>query len=325
MNVGVIGTNWGRMHIGAFRTAGANVTAVCGRDREKTQRVAAEERIAFATTSVEELVARVDAVVVASADAAHGEHVRAALSAGKPVLCEKPLAMSGADAESLVAAADAAGVAAAVGFPYRMLPEVQGLERFLRASSPVSSLELIFRNGFITGPTTGSGDFGGMSHVIDTALFLVGRRVTRVKALLDSPHAQSVHLLMEFEGGARAALSHRPTVEPGTWGSWALRGADWEAGFSAGYRPAERSWIVETPRAFRDGRWREVALSRSSAGGGSEPWARAHAETARAFMRVVRGEAWPRELATLADGAAVQRIVDGARDNSAGEERISFG
>lgn len=95
--VGVIGTGWGRMHVGAFRAAGAEVVALCGRDAAKTARIAAEEGIARATTDVAELVDAVEVVVVAGPDATHPAHVARALAAGRHVLCEKPLALTRAD------------------------------------------------------------------------------------------------------------------------------------------------------------------------------------------------------------------------------------
>src|SRR5262245_38143661 len=63
MRIGIIGTNWGRMHIGAFRAAGAEVVALCGLDAGRARSVATEERIPLATTDVAELIAASEAVV----------------------------------------------------------------------------------------------------------------------------------------------------------------------------------------------------------------------------------------------------------------------
>src|SRR5579871_3810700 len=108
------------MHIGAFRGAGVEVVALGGRDLEKTRRVAAEEKITFATASPHELISKVDVVVVASPDREHFEHVRAAVAAGKHVLCEKPLAFTAYEALAL-SKLGGPGVRA-VCFPYRFLP-----------------------------------------------------------------------------------------------------------------------------------------------------------------------------------------------------------
>jgi lactate dehydrogenase-like 2-hydroxyacid dehydrogenase len=116
------------MHVAAFRAAGAHVTAIAGLDEQKTRAVAVREQIQVATTDLEVLFRAVDAVVVASPDHLHAGHVIAALSAGKHVLCEKPLAGTLEQSTELVRAARASGgLKTAVGFPYRQLPPLLAL------------------------------------------------------------------------------------------------------------------------------------------------------------------------------------------------------
>ena len=55
VRIGVIGTKWGLMHVGAFRAAGAEVAALCGQNPDNTRAVAAREVIPLATTDVLEL------------------------------------------------------------------------------------------------------------------------------------------------------------------------------------------------------------------------------------------------------------------------------
>ena len=66
----------------------------------------------------------IDAVSIVVANHLHREIAEALLASGKHVLCEKPLASSIEDAESMVKAADAAGLVAACGFSYRRSPAV---------------------------------------------------------------------------------------------------------------------------------------------------------------------------------------------------------
>lgn len=61
----------------------------------------------------------VGAVIVTASSDAHAELVVASAAAGKPVFCEKPMAMTVADAERAIRAADDAGVALQVGFNRR--------------------------------------------------------------------------------------------------------------------------------------------------------------------------------------------------------------
>ncbi|MFP2934111.1 Gfo/Idh/MocA family protein, partial [Pyxidicoccus sp. 3LG] len=134
VRIGVIGTKWGLMHVGAFRAAGAEVAALCGHGLDNTRAVAAREGIPLATTDVRELCAAVDAVVVASPDALHREHVETALDAGRAVYCEKPLCRTVEDARALTARASPRP--GAVNFPYRMLPPLRALKAWLAQPHP---------------------------------------------------------------------------------------------------------------------------------------------------------------------------------------------
>lgn len=113
LQVGVIGTGAiGSLHAHnlALRTIGARVAAVMDIDRERAD-VVALACGARAVTEAAALIAdpEVDAILIASPDDSHAELSLAAIAAGKPVLCEKPLATSLEDAERIVKAELAAG------------------------------------------------------------------------------------------------------------------------------------------------------------------------------------------------------------------------
>ncbi|WP_233581287.1 Gfo/Idh/MocA family protein [Acidipila sp. EB88] len=90
----------------------ARLEGLWRRDPVKAAADAAKFSVPQVFASAEELCTSplIDAVFVVSPDALHLEHVLLALRAGKPVLCEKPLAMNTAQVEEMLVVAEAAGV-----------------------------------------------------------------------------------------------------------------------------------------------------------------------------------------------------------------------
>ena len=142
IGVAVIGAGMaGRSHAHAYRTA----QTVFGTDAPPVRLVAiadintdfanhARDRYGFERTesSWQAIVDAddIDAVSIVVANHLHREIAEALLASGKHVLCEKPLASTVEDAETMVKAADASGLVAACGFSYRRSP---GRERHRRA------------------------------------------------------------------------------------------------------------------------------------------------------------------------------------------------
>lgn len=97
--------------IGAIRSQpGQEVVAVLSADATRGRSYADRHGIAQATTDLAALLDGVDAVYISTTNEKHRAEALAAIRAGKHVLCEKPLAMTLADAAEMVRAADAAGL-----------------------------------------------------------------------------------------------------------------------------------------------------------------------------------------------------------------------
>ncbi len=109
---------------GMRRSSLGEVVAIASRDGDRATTVARELDIPRAHGSYEALLAdpTVDAVYIPLPNHLHAEWAIAAAGAGKHVLCEKPLAMTAADAERMDAAARAAGVHLMEAFMYRHHP-----------------------------------------------------------------------------------------------------------------------------------------------------------------------------------------------------------
>ena len=106
----------------------AQITACCDLSKKLARKFAAERGIPSAYDDMTEMLDKeaLDAVVISTSDAAHCPLSLAAVRKGLHVLCEKPMAVTLAEARRMKRAADKAGVVAMVNFSYR---EMSALEQ----------------------------------------------------------------------------------------------------------------------------------------------------------------------------------------------------
>jgi predicted dehydrogenase len=114
----------GPVHVEALRRLGLPVVGLLGVDETESRRASAALGIPKAYRSYDEVLADpgVDAVHLATPNRLHYPMAKAALAAGKHVLCEKPLAMNSAESAELVALAKSSGRAAGVNYNIRYYP-----------------------------------------------------------------------------------------------------------------------------------------------------------------------------------------------------------
>ena len=259
--------------------------------------------------SVEDLLREVspDAAIVCTPPNTHREVVSALLGAGVPVLCEKPLAHTVADAEALADLAAATGLPAYVAYCHRFNPAARLMRD--RAREGAAGRLHTFRNAFLgfaphltTAWRTEPGISGGGclmdngSHSIDLQQFIAGP-VTDVQARLhfDGPGRGDVaaDLLTVSEGGAAGLISvsyvsPRPEARIELIGTEMALAYDYSTGGSAvlAYRPGREPEPVELPAGS------EVRF----------------VEQYRAFREALQGR--PTDLATFDEGLSVSRIID---------------
>jgi myo-inositol 2-dehydrogenase / D-chiro-inositol 1-dehydrogenase len=178
--VGVIGTGvMGSEHARLVRreTPGAHLAGVFDADLARA-RAAAAGAIVF--SDPRSLIASndVDAVILASPDATHAELTLACLEAGKPVLCEKPLAPSAAEALRVVQAEVALKRRLIqVGYMRRFDPGYQEMKRIKDEGGTGATVLLhnVHRNArapeWFTGPMVVTNSF---VHEIDVSRWLTG-------------------------------------------------------------------------------------------------------------------------------------------------------
>ena len=118
----VIGTGFGVLtHLRALRAAGFDVKAIVGRDGEKARKRAELMGVPAGLDSLDEALALpgVDAVAVSTPPHSHAQIVLAAIAAGKHVVCEKPFARDAKEGQTMLEAAEAAGIVHVLGCEFR--------------------------------------------------------------------------------------------------------------------------------------------------------------------------------------------------------------
>ncbi|MGA9746074.1 MAG: Gfo/Idh/MocA family oxidoreductase [Nocardioides sp.] len=199
----------------------AQISAVGARRQESADAFAAEHGAARAYAGYEELVADpdVDVVYVASPHALHREHALLALEAGKPVLCEKALTLTGDDAADLVAAARERGLFLMEAMWMRCNPLVRRLQQLLATGElgPVTQVraDLGFRvdrppTDRLLDPSLGGGALldMGIYPVTFAHLFLgAPDRVAAVAGLSPAGVDLNLALSLGYASGAVAALT----------------------------------------------------------------------------------------------------------------------
>jgi predicted dehydrogenase len=127
--IGVVGAGSiiNKAHLPAYKNAGFSVKAIFDLRRDSASETAARFGIPAVCSSVDELLARddVEIVDIAIAPEAQVEVAADAIKHGKHTLCQKPLAETLAEAERLVAQAEAEGVLLAVNQQMRWSPGIR--------------------------------------------------------------------------------------------------------------------------------------------------------------------------------------------------------
>ena len=202
VGAGIMGTN----HVRVLGTLPqCELVAVVDPDGHKGRTLAAAAGVSY-FPDVAPLAGRADAAVLASASETHAGTGCALLAAGLDVLVEKPIALTTADAERLIAAAGGAGRLLAVGHVERFNPAVLELRRIV--DEPVH-LEFT-RVGPFSPRVSGDVVLDLMIHDLDLALAFAGASPVAVQATgraVRTPELDLASALLRFENGVTATLT----------------------------------------------------------------------------------------------------------------------
>lgn len=212
IGIGVVGSGYmGKAHSVALNSVGAifdtPLKPVCEMLCATTESGAATKAQAYgfnrSTANWRQLVddPLVEAIVIASPQSTHKDIALAAIAKGKPVLCEKPMGASLAEAQAMTEAAEASGIVNMVGFNYVRTPATQ-YARALVQQGEIGDITW-FRGehteDFLADTNTpgnwrtrgrANGTMGDLSsHMINCAMALMGPIAT-VNADIETVHSE---------------------------------------------------------------------------------------------------------------------------------------
>jgi predicted dehydrogenase len=276
----------------------------------------------------------------------------AALENGKHVLCEKPMAMSVAEAEEMTAVAEKAGVLALIDHELRFQPGRQKAFAMLRegAIGKVRHAKYNFRAphrgdaalpwNWWSDAEQGGGALGAInSHVIDSFNWLLGTDVSHVFSQLhthmkERPYEggsrevttdDEANMLLRFADGeitsdATGLVSVSMVEQPEYMNMIEIFGTD--GAIRLGHlgelfvaRSGEREWTAV-----------DVDLGEAIQGVGDTGFSRGFTAFAPIIVEAVRTSAGSIEhAATFEDGLKVQRVLDAARESDRTGTQVVLG
>ncbi len=220
LRAGVVGLGWaGEQHLKNYlRMPNVEVVALAGLEGERLRDLGVRYGVSGLHERWEDLVARddLDIVSVAVPNHLHAPVSIAALDGGRHVLCEKPLARTGAEAERIVDSARKAGRVLEIAFTQRERGDVQALKRHVEEGNLGriyhAKATWMRRDGipgmgswFTSKEMAGGGPLIDLGvHMIDMALYL-----------MDEPEAESVSCATYAELGPQGRGS-RGSDDDGT-------------------------------------------------------------------------------------------------------------
>lgn len=211
------------------QASNSDVVAIASRQADSARAAADRLAIPTAFASYEDLITsdEVDAVYIPLPNHLHAEWTMKAAAAGKHVLCEKPLALSAAEAREIADACSGAGVKLAEAFMYRHHPTWVEARRLVSegAIGELRAVETWF-SYFNDDPDNirNIADYGGGAvmdigcYAINLSRMLFNGEPTRTEASVNRDPRFGVDVLtsalLEFPGGGQGAFTCSTQLEP---------------------------------------------------------------------------------------------------------------
>jgi myo-inositol 2-dehydrogenase/D-chiro-inositol 1-dehydrogenase len=278
IGAGVMGGDHARVLAGSVR--GAEVRAVADADTARAGAVAKAAGASRTHTDALALIAdpAIDAVLIASPDDTHVPYTLACIAAGKPVLCEKPLAPDAEGCLAVMAAEQNAGRRLVqVGFMRRFDPGYTAMRRQREAGGLGSPVMLHCAHRNAEAPPWFTSEMvitNSAVHEIDIVRWLLDDEYASVTAFMRAAHGKpppsdrqflvfetrrgtvvDVELYMNArygydvtaelvcESGTVSLAQHAPVETRSSLAQSRAYAPDWRAHFADAYRIQAQAWV----------------------------------------------------------------------------------
>jgi predicted dehydrogenase len=327
INAAIVGMGWwGRTLVESVQGSGDNIRFVAGATRTVSPEVKtfAEANQLRLVDTYEALLSdkNIDAVVLATPHSMHSAQVIAAAKTGKHVFCEKPFALTKADAAAAVAATTNAAVTLGLGYNRRFHPEMTKLRNQIRSGDLGTVLHIeatmTFPNALALKPEAWRAHrdetpCGGLTpmgvHAIDGMIDLCGE--------IDQVYCQSFHrivpvdsddttsMLFRMKNGASGYLGTITATGPGF--SFQVFGSKGWVRLEGMTHVASASSEERRTRLFGTCKFQPIK-------GPAETWEAARLDVTRACLEAFAtaasgGAPYPITTAEMIHGAAVTEAV----------------
>lgn len=318
----------GKRHARNLAALGCRISCVDPRE-DRCRELAAETPVAVSHATVEAALeaGKLDGVVVASPTLYHPANTVAALEAKLPVLLEKPVAKTAAEAKIMLKAEQRTGVPVLLGYTWRWWPPLKRVRALLNEQA-IGKLRHVqfhmsahladwhpwepYQDFFMASAEQGGGALLDESHWMDLMVWLFGKpqqligRVEKISDLqIDAD--DNVDVLAIFPNGPRVSLHldlygrpHEKFIRFVGEGGTLMWSAD--PNRIAIGREAEQMWQEETFDCERNDMFVAVA---------------------KEFLEVIAGRAKP--SCTLAEGVSVIELIEAVRASSEDGRAIVLG
>jgi len=316
LKIGIIGVGFiGEYHIQAFKAiADAEVTAICDVSESRLAAMKNEYHIPSAYSSISDMLTseNLDGVLIATPDQFHRQPVAEVAAAGIPMLLEKPIALTLADAEAIIEAAERANVPVLQGISIQFHPMYAAIrERWQTGefgpAHTIYSNRLIqidnaqrFKGRCSVNQYVACHDFHWMMSVVGKDVESIYALKSNGRAYAETGEADSYWNLLKWKNGAIGSALM----------TWAMP--------ESFENYVEDEILVIGPKGaaeknrsnqlrFLNGNLEEIIAAEGFTG------LEEYVDQGNHFLEVIRGEAEP--VVTLLDGLRAQKLIWGAEES----------